>query len=225
MNDPEEEEEFDYENDDSWYEDAMNQLDSPSNNHHIIYSEEEIKELTDYDKTIIRYRNHLLENGFEYVELKNGDYIQEIVSRSGVIHIALCSFVLMYKKHKSYVAIFQVDSKDEAVQFPIQIASMAFVEKHLGCYQFVEFFHLEEELPEDQKDLNGITINRDLTYNDKPSFQFYKSDNEELNKKYIERLLPLDPRVFEFVNEYVIVELKEEKKMEEYLGLIQEFEA
>ncbi len=225
MSNPDDEEEIDYENDDSWYEDAMNQLDSPSNNHDTIYSEDEIKDLTDYDKTIIRYRNHLLENGFEYIELKNGDYIQEIVSRSGVIHIALCSFVLIYKKENSYMAIFQMNSEAEINEFPIQLAAMIYTDKHLGCYQFIEFFHLEEEITEDQKDLNGITINRELTYKEKPSFQFYKSDNEELNKKFIEKTEPIEPRVFEFVNEYLIVELKEDRKLTDYLELIRNFES
>src|SRR5687768_7756339 len=124
------EEEIDYENDDSWYENAMNELDSPSNNHNTIYAEDEIKDLTDYDKTIIRHRNHLLENGFEYIELKNGDYIQEIVGRSGVIHIALCSFVIVYKKEQDYMAIFQLESVDETQQLPIQLAALVYTAKH-----------------------------------------------------------------------------------------------
>jgi len=217
-------EEIDYENDDSWYEQAMNELDSPSNNHDIIYSEEEIQDLSEVDKTIIRYRNQILESGFEYVEQKNGDYIQEIISRSGVIHMALCSFALLYKKENNYMVIFQVDGKETEVIFPVQLATMVYTGKHLGCYQFVEFFHLEEELPEDQKDMNGITINRELTYNNKPSFQFYRSDNEKLNKSYIEKIAPVNPRVFEFVNEYLIVELTEDKTVDNYLNLINELE-
>lgn len=220
----ENEDEIDYENDDSWYEQAMNELDSPSNNHHIIYSEEDIRDLSDHDKTIIRFRNQILENGFEYIEQKNGDYIQEIISRSGVIHMALCSFALLYKKENNYMVIFQVDGKDTEVVFPVQLASMIYTGKHLGCYQFVEFFHLEEELPEDQKDMNGITINRELTYKNQPSFQFYRSDNEKINRTYIEKMETNDPRVFEFVNEYLIVELREEKTINDYLALINELE-
>lgn len=225
MSFPDDEEEIDYENDESWYENAMNELDSPSNNHDTIYSEEDIKDLTEYDKTIIRHRNHLLENGFEFTELKNGDYIQEVVGRSGVIHIALCRFVIVYKKDQSYIAIFQLDSQDENVQFPIQLASLIYTGKHLGCYQFIEFYHLEEELPEDQKDLNGIAINRELTYKDKPSFQIYKSDNEKLNLSYIEKMNEIDPRAFEFVNEYLIVELREDKQIGDYLSLITELQS
>jgi hypothetical protein len=220
MSFPDDDEEIDYENDDSWYENAMNELDSPSNNHGMIYSEEEIKELADFDKTIIRHRNFLLENGFEFIELKNGDHIQEIVGRSGVIHLAICNFAIIYQRENNYMAIFQMHSADENIEFPIQLAALIYTGKHLGCYQFVEFYHLEEEIPEDQKDFNGIKINRDLTYKDKPSFEFYKSDKQELNKQYIDKMTTLDPRVFEFVDEYLIVELKEDKKIADYLDLI-----
>jgi hypothetical protein len=222
MSDPEEEE-FDYENDESWYEDAMNALDSPAHNHSIIYAEEDMAELSEIDKTIIRYRNGLLENGFEFIDLQNGDYINDVIGRSGVIHSNLCNFVLAFKKENSYITIFQLFSDDEQIVHPVQLAAMIYVNKHLGCYQLVEFFHLEEELEEDQKVLNGININRELSYKEKPSFEFYKSDNLNLNKKYVERIEPLDPRVFEFLNEYIIIELPKEV-VSEYLELIKEFE-
>jgi hypothetical protein len=224
MSFPDDEEEIDYENDDSWYENAMNELDSASNNHDTIYSEDEIKDLSDFDKTIIRHRNFLLQNGFEFTELQNGDHIQEIIGRSGVIHLAVCNFTIIYKRDNNYVAIFQMHSEDETIQFPIQLAALIYTGKHLGCYQFVEFYHLEEELPEDQKDLNGISINRELTYKGKPSFQFYKSDKEELNREYIEKMTIIDPRGFEFVDEYLIIELKEDKSINEYLPLIEKLQ-
>ncbi len=218
------EDEIDYENDDSWYEQAMNELDSPSNNHDVIYAEEDIQDLSEMDKIIIKYRNQILENGFEYVEQKNGDYIQEIVSRSGVIHMALCNFALLYRKEQNYMVIFQVDAKENDVSFPIQLATMIYTGKHLGNYQFMEFFHLEEELTEEQKDINGITVNREITYKDKPSFQFYKSDNEKLNKTYIEKMNDINPQVFEFLNEYIIVELKEGNLVPQYIELIKQLE-
>lgn len=222
MSDPEEE--FDYENDDSWYEDAMNALDSPANNHSTIYSEEDIAELSEMDKTIIRHRNALLKNGFEYIDLQNGDYIQEVIGLSGVIHSKLCNFVLAYKRENSYITIFQLYNPDETVVSPIQLSAMIYVNKHLGSYQFIEFFHLEQELEEDQKVLNGININYDLLYKDKPSFEFYRSDNLALNKKYIERIATKNPQVFEFLNEYFIVELAEGTSIEDYFSLLNEFE-
>ena len=222
MIDPEEE--FDYENDESWYEDAMNALDGPSHNHDTVYSEEEIADLNDTDKTIIRRRNSLLQNGFEYTELKNGDYAQEVIGRSNVIHAALCSFVLAYKKEKNYIVIYQLMNDDESVVMPVHQAALIYVNKHLGSYQFLEFFHLEEELQEDQKDLNAITINRELLYKEKPSLEFYRSDNLSINKKYVERMEKLNPHLFEFLNEYVIVDLGAEAPTESYLGLMDEWE-
>ncbi len=223
MHNPEDDD-FDYENDESWYEDAMNALDSPANNHDTIYTEEEIAELSDQDKTIIRYRNALLQNGFEHIELKNGDYINDVIGRSGVIHAALCSFVLCYKKDRNYVTIFHLFSKDENIVPPIQLAAVIYVDKHLGSYQFIEFFHLEEELGEDQKDINSITINRDLTYKGKPSLEFYKSDDVALNKTIIERMEKVNPALFEFMNEYLIVELQPNSTIQQYEEVIREFE-
>lgn len=218
------EEEFDFDSDDSWYEDAMNALDTPAHNHSIIYSEEEIAELSELDKMIIRYRNTLLENGFEYIDLQNGDYLQEVIGLSGVIHSRLCNFVLAYKKEESYIVIFQLYQPDETIVSPIELATMIYVNKHLGSYQFIEFYQLENELEEDQKSLNGININYELVYKEKPSFEFYKSDNLGLNKKYIEKIEPKNPKVFEFLNEYFIVELEEQSKMEDYFALLKEFE-
>lgn len=203
----EEEEDFDYENDESWYEDAMNALDSPANNHATIYTEEEIADLSEIDKTIIRYRNTLLQNGYEYIDLQNGDYINEVIGRSGVIHPIACSFVLAYKKERSYIIILQLASEDETIIHPIQLATMIFVNKHLGCYQFLEFIHLEQEIEEDQKMLNSININRELSYKEKPSLEFYKSDDMSMNKSYMEKIEKLDPLLFEFLNEYIIIEL------------------
>jgi hypothetical protein len=218
------EEEFDFDSDDSWYEDAMNALDAPAHNHSIIYSEEEIADLSELDKMIIRYRNTLLENGFEYIDLQNGDYLQEVIGLSGVIHSRLCNFVLAYKKEESYIVIFQLYQPDETIVSPIELATMIYVNKHLGSYQFIEFYQLENELEEDQKSLNGININYELVYKEKPSFEFYKSDNLGLNKKYIEKIEPKNPKVFEFLNEYFIVELEEQSKMEDYFALLKEFE-
>ena len=219
-----EDEELDYENDESWYEEAMNALDSPANNHATIYSEDEIAELSDHDKTIIRYRNQLLQNGFEYIDLQNGDYINDIISRSGTIHFPLCIFVLAYKKDRSYVTLFQLFNPDKTIINPVQLATVIYVNKHLGSYQFIEFFHLEEELGEEQKDINSITINRDLNYKEKPSLEFYKSDDISINKKYIETIEKLDPQVFEFLNEYIIIELPQDSSIEKHLEVIRELE-
>lgn len=219
------EEEFDYENDESWYEDAMNALDSPANNHGTIYTEEEIAELSDYDKTIISYRNSLLQNGFEYMDLQNGDYIMDIIGRSGTIHYAACNFVLAYKKESSYITLSQLHSADDNVVNPVQLAAVIFVNKHLGSYQFLEFFHLEEELQEDQKDMNCITINREFTYKEKPSLEFYKSDDIKVNEKYIGLIEELKPEIFEFINEYIILELSRIKfggsSIEKYIEVIE----
>jgi hypothetical protein len=177
------EEEFDYENDESWYDDAMNAMNSPANNHNIIYTEEDIQELSEIDKTIIRYRNELLKNGFEYIDLQIGDYINEIVFFSSTIQYASCNFALTYKKNNHYMVIFQLHSTDEKIINPIQIATIVYVGHHLGAYQFIEFFHLDDEITDDQKDFNHLTINRELTYKEKPSLEIYKSDNIEKNKK------------------------------------------
>lgn len=220
----EEEEEFDYENDDSWYEDAMNALDSPAHNHANIYTEEEISDLPEMDKTVIRYRNYLLQNGFTYIDQQQGDYIYDVISRSGVIHAHLCNFVLAYKKEEgSYITIFQLQHEDETVFNPIQLAAMIFVNKHLGSYQFLEFFQLEEEITEDQKMLNVVSINRELTYKDQPSLQFYKSDNININKTYIEKIEKLEPVLFEFLNEFIIIELPTSEPAA-YLQIINELE-
>lgn len=215
-----EEEEFDYENDESWYEDAMNSLDSPANNHGTIYSEEEISELSEHDKTIIRYRNTLLQNGFEYMDLQNGDYIMDVIGRSGTIHYAACNFVLAYKKENSYITLSQLHNTDENIINPILLSAIIFVNKHLGSYQFLEFFHLENELEEDQKNMNGITINREFTYKEKPSLEFYKSDNIKVNEKYLEKITELDPEIFEFINEYIIMELPKGSSIDKYIEVI-----
>src|SRR5687767_2113273 len=159
MADPEEEE-FDFENDESWYEDAMNALDSPTLNHGNVYMEDEIKDLSEMDKTLIRYRNYLLKNEFEYVELQFGDYMQDVIGRSATIHYLASNFVITYQRGNSYVALFQLKSEDEVNTNPIQIASLIHLGKHLGSYQFLYFFHLEQELEPEQKNLNGIKINR-----------------------------------------------------------------
>lgn len=215
------EEEFDYENDESWYDDAMNALNSPANNHGTIYSEEEIAELPEHDKTIIRYRNILLQNGYEYTDLQRGDYLMDIIGRSGTIHFAACNFVLIYKKENSYIALSQLHSEDENVVNPILLSAVIFVRKHLGSYQFLEFIHLEKELEEDQKDLNGITINREFTYKEKPSLEFYKSDNIKVNEKYLEKIAALDPEIFEFLNEYIIMELPKGSSIEKYMEVVE----
>lgn len=223
MSDPEEED-FDYENDDSWYENAMNALEGPAHNHGTFYTEEEMADLSDQDKNIIRSRNILLENGFEYVELQNGDYINDIITRSGVIHYPACSFVLAYQKDRSYMILFQLASDDETVVYPIQQASMIFTNKYLGCYQFLEFFHTEEEITEDQKTFQTININRELMYKEKPSLEFYKSDDLDNNLKFLEKITTYDPLLFEFLNEYIVIELPATATIKEYQELIKELE-
>jgi len=222
MSDPEEE--FDYENDESWYDNAMNALNGPANNHGTIYTEEEIADLSDHDKNIIRSRNILLKNNYEYVELQNGDYINDIITRSGVIHFPACSFVLAYEKEKSFIVLFQLDSEDENIVHPIQQCSLIFTNKYLGCYQFLEFFHLEEEITDDQKTFQTININRELIYKEKPSLEFYKSDDLNNNKKFLEKITKYNPLLFEFLNEYIAVELPKDSTMENYTDLIKELE-
>lgn len=219
-----EDEELDYEKDESWYEEAMNALDSPANNHDTVYSEEEISGLSDHDKTIIRYRNQLLQSGFEYMDLQNGDYINDIIGRSGTINYPACTFILTYKKEKNYITLFQLFNSDEAIINPVQLAAVIYINKHLGSYQFIEFFHLEEELNDEQKDINSIVINRDLTYKEKPSLEFYKSDDISINKKYIDTIEKLEPQVFEFINEYIIIELPKDSSIEKYIEVIIELE-
>lgn len=218
------EEEFDYENDESWYENAMNALEGPANNHDTIYSEEEIADLSDQDKNVIRSRNVLLKNGFEYIELQNGDYINDIITRSGVIHYPACNFVLAYQKNRNYMILFQLASEDDTIINPIQQATMIFTNKYLGCYQFLEFYHLEEEITEDQKTFQTININRELTYKEKPSLEFYKSDDIDNNLKFLEKITSYDPMLFEFLNEYIIIELPSTAGINDYAELIKELE-
>jgi hypothetical protein len=219
-----EEEDFDYDNDESWYENAMNALEGPANNHGTIYTEEEIADLSDEDKNIIRSRNILLNNGFEYVELQNGDYINDIITRSGVIHYPACSFVLAYQKDRSFMILFQIAGEDENIVNPVQMATMIFTNKYLGCYQFLEFFHTEEEITEDQKLFQTININRELKYKEKPSLEFYRSDDLDTNQKFLEKIGTYDPLLFEFLNEYIIVELPATSTIDQYKDLIKELE-
>lgn len=219
-----EEEEFDYENDDSWYENAMNALEGPANNHGTIYTEEEIADLSDHDKNVIRARNILLQDGFEYVELQNGDYINDVITRSGVVHYPACNFVLAYQRERNFMVLFQQAGDDESVVNPIQKAAMIFTNKYLGCYQFIEFFHLEEEITDDQKTFQTININRELGYNEKPSLEFYKSDDIDNNLRFVEKIAKYNPLLFEFLNEYIIVELPHSAAMDQYNEIIKELE-
>lgn len=223
MSNPEEEEP-DYDSDESWYEEAMNALDSPANNHGAVYSEEEIADLSDFVKGLIRYRNQILQNGFEFIDLQNGDYINDVISRSATINYPACSFVIAYKKEGNYLLLFQFYSEDETVVNPVQLAAFINVGKHLGSYKFIEFFHLKEELDAARTDLNGIKINLQLTYKEKPSLEFYSSDDIKLNKQYVERMEQINPEIFEFLNEYIILELPHGSTTEKYFEIIKELE-
>ncbi len=219
-----EEEEFDYENDDSWYEDAMNTLDSPVFNHHIIYSEEEIKDLEELEKTTIRLRNKALENGFEYIDLKIGDYVCDIVFFCGTVDYNNCSFALTYKKDRQYLVIFRWKSEAEPNPNPVLMAGMVRTSKFLGAYRFVEFLHLEEEIEEEQENIETFKINRELTYKDKPSLEVIKSDDLKYNQKIVDYFTGISPAAFEFYNEFVIFEMPVNTDINQYLDMMDQIE-
>lgn len=218
----EEEEEFDFENDDSWYEEAMKAMDSPMNNHGNIYEEEDIQELSDNEKNIVRKRNLLLQNGYEFIEMQRGDEVFETVIRSPVIHYVACEFTLTYQKGEHFLVLFQLETEEEDKTNPVQLATIINTGHQLGAFQFIEFIELEEELEEDQDRINEIKINRDFTYKDKPSLEFYKSSDMKINEQLLEKVDALNPEIFEFYNEYVVMELPTDYPIENYDKLFYE---
>lgn len=218
------EEELNYEEDDSWYEEAMNALDSPLNNHHIVYSEEEIQELGEEEKQIIRLRNNILNKGFEYIDLQHGDYICDIVFFCSTIDYKECQFALTYRKEDQYLVIFKWNSELEVNPHPIQIAGMVKTSSHYGTYRFTTFLHLEEEITDDMEMVIGFKINRDLSYLDKPSLEVFRSDDVKKNQAIVDYLAKVHPTAFEFYNDFIIFELAQHTSLDTYVEVMDQLE-
>lgn len=212
---------FDFEEDDSWYEDAMNEMDSPLNNHSRIYQEDEISHLDPVAQSIVRARNEILEQGFEYMDLQMGDYLNEVVYFSATIHIKQAAFYLTFQKENAYIFLFSHITENEEESGPLQKALIYTTNKHLGAFQFVHFFHLNEPLAEDQKTFGALSVNRKLQYRNEPSLEIYKSDDILMNEEYIHLIDPFEPKVFEFYNEFIITQINEPNGIKDYLRLIE----
>lgn len=224
MMNPDEPEDINFEDDESWYEEAMNALDSPLNNHHLMYPEDEMMDLEEEGKSLVRLRNKILEAGFEFIELKIGDYVCDIVFYCGTIDYNVSEFALTYQKGDQYLVIFKWKSLTEPNTNPIQLAGLVKTQKHYGTYRFVSFLHIEDELTDEMEFIDGFKINRELNYKDKPSLEIYKSDNIKYNQEMVKFMMEIEPAAFEFYNDFIIFELNANMEVNQYEEIMNKLE-